>query len=417
MSDQQAYEFDYMAEEGEMDHSIDEMDEENRGSDEVLDEYEMLTKVSDTSSSQARKGKDIQGIPWDRLNITREKYRLTRLEQYRNYENIPLSGEAVDKECKQMEKGDNYYEFFHNTRLVKPTILHFQLRNLVWATSKHDVYLISNYSVMHWSSLTGNLSEVLNFAGHVAPTEKHAGSLLEGFSQTQISTLAVKDNFMVAGGFQGELICKRLDKKGVSFCTRTTHDDNAITNAVEIYDSLRGGIHFMASNNDCGIREYDMERFQLLNHFRFPWPVNHTSISPDRRLVAVVGDHIDGQLVDSQSGKTVASVVGQDLSSVGHKEPFFAGRNLKGNLGAARSIRFSADGQFMVVAEPADFVHMYSTKVDYKKRQEVDFFGEISGVSLSPDDESLYIGVWDRTYASLLQYNRKHVYGYLDSYL
>lgn len=30
----------------------------------------------------------------------------------------------------------------------------------------------------------------------------------------------------------------------------------------------------MASNNDGGVREYDMERFQLMNHFRFPWPVN-----------------------------------------------------------------------------------------------------------------------------------------------
>lgn len=30
---------------------------------------------------------------------------------------------------------------------------------------------MSNYSVMHWSSLSGNLSEVLNFSGHVAPTE------------------------------------------------------------------------------------------------------------------------------------------------------------------------------------------------------------------------------------------------------
>lgn len=90
---------------------------------------------------------------------------------------------------------------------------------------------------------------------------------------------------------------------------------------------------------------------------------------------------------------------------------------LKGNIGAARSIRFSSDGQFMVVAEPADFVHVYSTKADYKKRQEIDFFGEISGVSLSPDDECMYIGIWDRTYASLLQYNRRHSYGYLDSYL
>lgn len=56
-----------------------------------------LTKVTDTSSAQARKGKDIQGIPWERLNISRDKYRLTRLEQYKNYENIPLSGQAVDK--------------------------------------------------------------------------------------------------------------------------------------------------------------------------------------------------------------------------------------------------------------------------------------------------------------------------------
>ena len=89
---------------------------------------------------------------------------------------------------------------------------------------------------------------------------------------------------------------------------------------------------------------------------------------------------------------------------------------LVGKLGATRSIRFSSDGQFMVVAEPADFVHVYSTKADYGKRQEIDFFGEISGVALSPDDECLYIGIWDRTYASLLQYNRRHSYGYLDSY-
>ncbi|KAJ6941317.1 hypothetical protein NC651_007179 [Populus alba x Populus x berolinensis] len=306
---QRLEEMNYMAEEAEMVDFVDEMDGGAAAAaaggveDVEADEYELITKVTDTSSGQARNGQDIQGIPWERLNISRENYRSTRLEQYKNYENIPLSGEAVDKECKQMEKGGHYYEFFYNTRSVKPTILHFQLRNLVWATSKHDVYLMSNYSVMHWSSISGNLSEVIDFAGHVAPSEKHAGSLLEGFTQTQISTIAVKDNFLVAGGFHGELTCKRLDKKGVSFCTRTTYDDNAITNAIEIYDSMRGGINFMSSNNDGGLREYDLETFQLLNHFRFPWPVNHTSVSPDRRLIAVVGDNLDGLLVDSQSGK------------------------------------------------------------------------------------------------------------------
>jgi hypothetical protein len=39
-------------------------------------------------------------------------------------------------------------------------------------------------------------------------SQKHPGSLLEGFTQTQVSTLSVKDKLLVAGGFQGELICK-----------------------------------------------------------------------------------------------------------------------------------------------------------------------------------------------------------------
>lgn len=53
--------------------------------------------MQDTTAAQARKGRDIQGIPWERLNITREKYRQTRLEQYKNYENIPQSGEGSEK--------------------------------------------------------------------------------------------------------------------------------------------------------------------------------------------------------------------------------------------------------------------------------------------------------------------------------
>lgn len=32
---------------------------------------------------------------------------------------------------------------------------------------------------------------------------------------------------------------QRLNRPGVSFCTRTTFDDNAITNAIEIYTSPR----------------------------------------------------------------------------------------------------------------------------------------------------------------------------------
>ncbi|URE36966.1 WD repeat-containing protein C2A9.03 [Musa troglodytarum] len=437
---------DEMAEDYEMGDVEDDMYEEFQGrglgdSDSDDEEYGSLNgRATDISAAQARKGKDIQGIPWDTLNITRERYRKTRLEQYKNYENVRNSGEASEKDCKQTDKGGMYYEFQRNTRSVKSTILHFQLRNLVCATSKHDVYLMSHYSVLHWSALNGEKYEVMNVSGHIAPCEKHPGSLLEGFSQTQVSTLTVKDNLLVAGGFQGELICKFLDREGISFCCRTTYDDNAITNALEIYDSASGAVHFMSSNNDSGVRDFDMEKFQLCKHFRFQWPVNHTSLSPDAKLVVVVGDDPEGLLVDAHTGKTVHALQGHlDFSFASAWNPdgqtFATGnqdktcrvwdiRNLsksvsvlRGNLGAIRSIRFTSDGRFMAMAEPADFVHIFDVRSGYNKRQELDFFGEISGMSFSPDTEALFVGVWDRTYGSLLQYSRLRNYSYFDSLL
>lgn len=84
-------------------------------------------------------------------------------------------------------------------------------------------------------------------------------------------------------------------------------------------------------------------------------------------------------------------------------------------MGAIRAIRFSSDGRFMAMAEPADFVHIYDIGSDYSKAQEIDLFGEIAGISFSPDTEALFIGIADRTYGSLLEFNRKHHSYYLDS--
>lgn len=83
--------------------------------------------VPDPSSAEARKGKDIQGIAWERLAITRENYRLARLEEYKNHENVPNSSEEAIKDCKPTEKGGMYYEFKQNIRSIKSTILHYQV--------------------------------------------------------------------------------------------------------------------------------------------------------------------------------------------------------------------------------------------------------------------------------------------------
>ncbi|XP_044959734.1 uncharacterized WD repeat-containing protein C2A9.03-like [Hordeum vulgare subsp. vulgare] len=406
------------------------------------DEYvQSIGKASeDTSAMEVLKGKDIQGIPWERLTITRDGYRKSRLEGYTNFENIPNSGRLSEKVCTPVEKGQLYYEFAYNTRSVRPTIFHFQLRNLVWATTRHDVYLTSYMSVLHWSPLTSEKHEVIDLQGHVAPCEKHEGNFYEGFCRTQVSTLAVKNNLLVAGGFHGELICKFLDRQGISYCSKSTHDDNGITNCLEIFEKPSGSVHFLASNNDCGLRDFDMEKFQMCNHFHFDWAVNHTSLSPDGKIIAVVGDNPDGVLVDANSGKMIHELSGHlDYSFASAWNPdgrtFATGnqdrtcriwdaRNLSksvavlgGNMGAIRSIHYTSDGKFLAMAEAADFIHIFDVGSGYDRKQELDFFGEIAGISFSPDTEALFVSVHDRNYSSLLQYSRRRFYGYLDSAL
>jgi hypothetical protein len=109
--------------------------ERNNGSDaldsDFEDDLETSKPKTDTSALEARNGKDIQGIPWERLNFSRDEYRETRLKQYKNYENLSRSREDLDKECLQTEKGKTFYDFQFNTRLVKSTIVHFQVEILL----------------------------------------------------------------------------------------------------------------------------------------------------------------------------------------------------------------------------------------------------------------------------------------------
>jgi WD40 repeat protein len=75
-------------------------------------------------------------------------------------------------------------------------------------------------------------------------------------------------------------------------------------------------------------------------------------------------------------------------------------------LGSVRSCRFSPDGTCLAAAEPADYIHIYDIAGGLMAHQEIDFFGEISGISFTPGSEALYIGITDREYTSALCYKR-----------
>ncbi|KAJ0263957.1 hypothetical protein HA466_0023960 [Hirschfeldia incana] len=129
-----------------------------------------------------------------------------------------------------------------------------------------------------------------------------------------------------------------------------------------------------------------MERYQL-----------HASLSPNGKLLAIVGENPEGlkvcKLVSNgwsphgitfSTGKQDKTCRVWDISNLSHSVTV-----LKGNLGA---IRYTS----MAMGEPADFVHVYDVSKGYETEQEIDFFGEISGISISTDTEALFVGVWDR---------------------
>uniref|UniRef100_A0A5B7BQE8 Uncharacterized protein n=1 Tax=Davidia involucrata TaxID=16924 RepID=A0A5B7BQE8_DAVIN len=134
------------------DNPIEDTESQRNGVDEssnsdIEDDFDKSKPKTDTSALEARNGKDIQGIPWERLNFTRDKYRETRLKQYKNYENFSGSSEELEKECKQVEKGHSFYDFQFNTRLVKSTIVHFQVetRSAGFKALSLQLFIKENY--------------------------------------------------------------------------------------------------------------------------------------------------------------------------------------------------------------------------------------------------------------------------------
>ncbi len=79
-----------------------------------------------------------------------------------------------------MRPDGRFFQLVRNVRSVHAHIVHFQLRNLVWATSRNDVYLVTDNCITHWSPITRRATPVMDLGG------PPAAPLLSGVGRMQV---------------------------------------------------------------------------------------------------------------------------------------------------------------------------------------------------------------------------------------
>ncbi|KAK1858907.1 hypothetical protein I4F81_001506 [Pyropia yezoensis] len=217
-----------------------------------------------------------------------------------------------------------------------------------------------------------------------------------------LSAFTVRGRLLVAAGFGGELVVKDLARGRLLHYSLLTHDENAITNAVQLVDGTGAGTdgdRLLTASNDCVVRLFDTERLgggdgvgrggggggdtnaggtgAPVAAYKLDWAVNAVAQQPrGGKLFAAVGDALSAVLLDSASGKTVATLGG-------HTQFSFA-------------VSWHPDG------------HLFATgSQDHTCRVwDIDLFGEVGGLAWSPDGDALFVGIHDVTYGSLMEFHR-----------
>ncbi|KAG0034963.1 hypothetical protein BGZ81_001912 [Podila clonocystis] len=364
---------------------------------------------------------DMQGVAWREGELGRKAYRC-----YRNRFGPPMymfyhGSRTLEENRQALDYANNeYFRFRYTDTNIHCSHRHPQLRNLVAATSKNDVYYLYENSIQHWSPQLRTSTTILG------------SPLRNAYTRVphRITTMAAMDHNLLLGGEDGSFTFMNLQTCQKPVFGTFTDGEYLEINSIEMSHSRTGASHAYVSTNDYRVRCVDLNSLETYAEYPTEWFVNYTAQSPDAHMIAIVGDALDGQVLSVNSKEVIATLKGHQRFSFScawspdsrmlatgsddqstciydtrkMSEPLHVlGSGIKESV---RALRYSACGRYLIMAEERDYIHIVDTTSDYKQAQKIDFIGDISGISLTPDAEGLFVGVSSVDFSSLLEFER-----------
>jgi hypothetical protein len=349
------------------------------------------------------------------------------LVKYR-YRNKAVYEEKADFIMKRHPLNDeSFFSFRRMDTRHRAYYPHFQLRNVMAATSRNDIYYATKSGVQRTNASGATLEPVVDLRKRTV-----------NGNECQITTLAASNNVLVAGGFEGDYYIANLaPTDDDSFTTGMIRDwspdtKSYITNHVHLFNSRSSySPQAVLCSNDAGLRVLDCATDTFRSSFAYPSAVNCSDTSPDGRMRVVVGDFEETLITNAETGEPfetlkahrddafacawaddgihVASAAQDSTIAVwdarNWSEPIAM---INSEYSVPRALRFSPVGsgpRVLIAAEADDYINVINAQT-FKSKQLFDFFGPTAGISMTPDGQSLFVANAERRFGGIIELER-----------
>ncbi|KAI9836948.1 MAG: hypothetical protein M1837_003160 [Sclerophora amabilis] len=375
---------------------------------------------------------DVQGMNWESFGVPRGMAMATQMETYGNYTSRGVYGGNVTttrpNPCgSSLEAGPELFQFRSFRIQPRARLTHFQLRHLLSAASRYEVYYAGNARVFSYNGAHGGVEAVMDL------TKRPYG--MDKPEAMRIMCLSATDGVLVAGGYAGDYALLNLRSSaepGPAPTRGVVSQADGITNHVHTsFGRSSTYPRAVFSSNDNKIRVLDCNTDTFIHKQEMEVAVNCAATSADGRWRVTVGDEIVATISDAETGRVCHRLEGHRdhgfacawaddnvlvaTASQERKVCIWDARNfsrpltrIRSAIGAVRCLQFSPVGsgpRSLLMMEAAHTFSIVDARL-FRQEQRCTQFGQLSGAGFTPEGDNIFIANSDPSVGGVMHYER-----------